>query len=270
MIKITDKEFQKLSEFIKENYGIFLKKEKQMLLVGRLQKLLTEKGFTNFTDYYKYLVSDTSGEAIAVLIDKISTNHTYFMREPEHFSYFKDHVIPYFKQVIQNRDFRIWCAASATGEEPYTLAMILRDAFEGEMLSWDTKVLATDISQGALTIAKNGIYTYERIEPLPSNWKQKYFAKLDHENYVVKDLLKKEVIYRRFNLMDEVFPFKKKFHVIFCRNVMIYFDQQTKEDLVNKFYDLLEDGGYLFIGHSESLNREKTKFKYIKPAIYRK
>ncbi len=270
MISISDKEFRLLSEFIQKNYGIHLKKEKQTLLTGRLHKVLSELGFNNFTDYYNYLITDKSGKAIAEFVDKITTNHTFFMREPDHFVYFRDQVLPYLKSTIKGNDLRIWCAASSTGEEPYTLAMIIKDFFERDFMAWDTKLLATDISQAALETAKKGIYPNERTIDLPNIWKTKYFNKIDANNMVVKEQIKNEVIYRRFNLVDDVFPFRKKFHVIFCRNVMIYFDNKTKETLINKMYDLLEDGGYLFIGHSESLNRETTPFKYIRPAVYRK
>lgn len=270
MLKITENEFKLLTELIKKNYGIHLKKEKETLIIGRLHKVLSELGFTTFTEYYKYLVSDKTGHALEVLIDKISTNHTFFMREPEHFYFFRDHLLPYFKSVIKDRDFRLWCAASSTGEEPYTLAMILTDYFEKIVPTWDTKLLATDISQSALSTAKSGIYSKERLEDLPAMWKNKYFLKKDNQNLIITEKIKREVIYRRFNLIDDVFPFKKRFHVIFCRNVMIYFDAATKEQLVNKLYDQLEEGGYLFIGHSESINREASNFKYIKPAVYRK
>ncbi len=130
--------------------------------------------------------------------------------------------------------------------------------------------MATDISNRALMKAVEGIYSNEEIASLPVQWKLKYFNKLSKEKSVIIDKIKNEVIFRRFNLIDAVFPFKKKFHVIFCRNVMIYFDSNTKEQLVNKFYNSLDYGGYLFIGHSESLNSKNNRFKYIAPAIYRK
>lgn len=270
MIGITDKEFNQLADFIHKNYGIHLKKEKQTLITGRLHKVLSELGMKSFTEYYDYLVKDKSGVGLAVLVDKITTNHTFFMREAEHFAYLKDQVLPFWKSNIKNHDLRIWCAASSTGEEPYTLAMILSDFFESESNLWDTKLLATDISQTALNAAKLGVYSNERLQDLPLYWRTKYFIKHDPLNMRVNDQLKRQVIYRRFNLVDDVFPFKSKMHVIFCRNVMIYFDQKTKDTLVRKLYDLLEPGGYLFIGHSESLNRETTPFKYVKPAVYRK
>jgi chemotaxis protein methyltransferase CheR len=270
VIQITEQEFEKLAGFIQRYYGIQLKKEKHTLLTGRLHKLLTDLGIQTFSEYYDYLMKDTTGKAVAVLIDKISTNHTFFMREPDHFEYFRESVLPFLKASVKSRDLRVWCAASSTGEEPYTLAMILRDYFGGLQPAWETTVLATDISQAALEVAREGIYSQERVAPLPKAWSMKYFRKLDAQSVMVSDALKQEVIFRRFNLMEEVFPFRQKMHVIFCRNVMIYFDQKTKDRLVEKFYALLEDGGYLFIGHSESLNRDATRFKYIRPAVYRK
>jgi chemotaxis protein methyltransferase CheR len=270
MIQITELEFMKLSGYIQTHYGIQLKKEKHTLLTGRLHKLVSDLGFKTFSEYYDYLIQDTNGHAAAILIDKISTNHTFFMREANHFYYFRDVILPELKRTVTTRDLRIWCAASSTGEEPYTLAMILKDYFGAEVPGWDTKVLATDISQAALDTAKKGIYPIDRVSPLPQAWIIRYFQKTEGDQSMVREILKREVIFRRFNLMDSNFPFKRKFHVIFCRNVMIYFDQKTKDDLVNKLYDLLEDGGYLFIGHSESLNRETTNFRYIKPAVYRK
>jgi chemotaxis protein methyltransferase CheR len=270
MVTITQNEFQKLSNYIRTNYGIHLKEEKKSLLTGRLQQVLLQEGFNSFTEYYYHLIEDKSGSALSTFIDKITTNHTYFMRESDHFFYFQDTVLPYLKQTVSSRDLRIWCAASSTGEEPYTLAMILDEFFGKEKPIWDTKILATDISSRVLEIARRGIYDSERIEPLPSYWKTNYLQNIDGKTYAISAKIKNEVIFRKLNLMDKFFPFKQKFHVIFCRNVMIYFDNETKEKLINKLYDAMEYGGFLFVGHSEWINREATRFKFIKPAIYRK
>ncbi|MCX7615540.1 MAG: protein-glutamate O-methyltransferase CheR [Clostridiales bacterium] len=270
MVTITEKEFKKLSEFIKANYGIHLKNEKMTLVNGRLYNVLQQAGFTSFTDYFQYVMDDKTGDAVITLVDKITTNHTFFMREADHFYYFRDKVLPYLSKTVKDKDLRVWCAASSTGEEPYTLAIILQEYFGKEKLWWDTKVLATDISSKVLDIAQKGIYENERISALPEKWKINYFKKIDEEKSMLVDKIRNEVIYRKFNLMEEIFPFKKKFHVIFCRNVMIYFDNETKINLVNRLYDHMETGGYLFIGHSESLNREATKFKFVMPAIYKK
>lgn len=270
IVTITKKEFDQLAEYIKSNYGIYLKEEKMTLVNGRLHNVLLEEGFSSFTDYYNYLIEDKSGQAAVQLINKITTNHTFFMREADHFYYYRDKVLPYLSSSVKSKDLRIWCAASSTGEEAYTLAMIQDEFFGKEKALWDSKILATDISEKVLEIAKKGIYAKEHMRSLPKHWVMNYFQYYDDISMRISNKLKQEVIFRKFNLIDKVLPFKKKFHVIFCRNVMIYFDQKTKIDLVNRFYDHLEPGGYLFIGHSESLIREATRFKYIMPSVYRK
>ncbi|MCR3921142.1 MAG: protein-glutamate O-methyltransferase CheR [Firmicutes bacterium] len=266
----TDKEFQQLTDYIRDNFGINFKKEKQALVIGRLQNVLVNCNIENFSEYLNYVISDKTGEAAVALINKITTNHTFFMREADHFFYFRDVVLPFLSKTVTNKDMRIWCAACSTGEEAYTLAMILNDYFSRDKILWDTKVLATDISKRVLDIAKTGIYSNDRITPLPRHWKSNYFKRYDDENSILNDKIRNDVIYRNFNLMEKTYPFRKKFNVIFCRNVMIYFDEKTKAELVSKFYNQIENGGYLFVGHSESLNRETTKFKYIMPAVYRK
>ncbi|GAE87692.1 CheR family methyltransferase [Acetivibrio straminisolvens] len=271
MLNITKKEFDKLAAYVKSNYGINLTEKKKTLVVGRLHNILQQMNFKSFSDYYDYVISDTTGEALTTLINKITTNHTFFMREPDHFEFFASTVLPYLTATIKgSMDLRIWSAGCSSGEEPYTLAMIIADFFGAQKAFWDTRILATDISMNVIQKAKRGIYSSERIEGVPDSWRRKYFRKIDESNWAVADSIRNEVIFRIFNLMNTAFPFKKKFHVIFCRNVMIYFDQQTKMELVNRFYEFTEPGGYLFIGHSESLNREETGYKYIMPAVYRK
>lgn len=270
MIAITEKEFLNLADYIRVHYGINLKEEKMTLVTGRLHNVLQQKNFTSFSDYFNYVVSDRTGEAIKTLIDKISTNHTYFMREVDHFNFFSNSILPYLARTVRERDLRIWCAGCSSGEEPSTLAMIIDEFFGKEKSLWDAKVLATDISSSTLDSARKGVYDNDSIVTLPGTWKVNYFKRTDNEKSILVDKIRNEIIYRKFNLMEEVFPFKRKFHVIFCRNVMIYFENKTKIELVKKFYDLTEPGGYLFIGHSEALNRGETKYKYVMPAVYRK
>lgn len=275
MQTITEAEFEKLADYIQRNYGIFLKKEKMTLVTGRLGNVLLSKNMNSFSEYFDYVVSDRSGQAAVELINKITTNHTFFMREEEHFNYFQSVVLPYLNKSVSDKDLRIWSAGCSSGEEPYTIAMIIDDYFGKEKLLWDTKVLATDISSNVLEEARRGTYSSDDISHLPPQWQQKYFncimtGSTSKECAELTQRIRNEVIFRKFNLMESVFPFKRKFHVIFCRNVMIYFDNDTKTRLVNKLYDLTEDGGFLFIGHSESLNRDKTRYKYIMPALYRK
>jgi Methylase of chemotaxis methyl-accepting proteins len=271
MLTITDKEFTKLAEYMKTFYGINLKPEKKTLVIGRLQNVLIQGNFPDFTTYFNCILSDKSGEAVTTLINKLTTNHTFFMREVEHFTYFKNTVLPYLASIQANkRDLRIWSAGCSSGEEPYTLAMIISDYFGISKKNWDTKILATDISTKVLDMAEKGLYTSEDISMIPKSWKSQYFTKINEQLYGICNTIKNEVIFRRLNLNNTSFPFTKKFHVIFCRNVMIYFDTKTKKELVERFYELTDPGGYLFIGHSESLSRDESKYKYIIPAVYRK
>lgn len=270
MIRITDNEFRQLAQYIQTNYGIHLKSEKKTLVMGRLNNVLIENNCRNFTQYFKLLEKDQSGEIAAELMNKITTNHTFFMREAGHFDYFRDKVLPYLEQTVMDKDLRIWSAGCSSGEEPATLAMMMSDYFGREKILWDTKILATDISDEVLAKARAGAYSNEQIALLPGDWRNKYFRKINNASSVLIDQIRHDIIYRKFNLMDPVFPFKKKFHVIFCRNVMIYFDHKTKIELVNKLYDLTAPGGYLFIGHSESLSRNETRYKYVLPSVYRK
>lgn len=271
MLTISDEEFVQLSDYIRSNYGLNLKKEKKYLVLGRLQGLLGELGFNNFNDYFKYLIADTKGEAVSAMLDRLTTNHTFFMREAEHFDYFRTAVIPYLAASRSpNRDLRIWSAGCSSGEEPYTLAMLLADDPYLGSEAWDSSILATDIAMQALNTGIQGVYSREQVAVLPEFWIKKYFTQVDHEMYRITDRIKKRVIFRRFNLMNELFPFKQKFQVIFCRNVMIYFDHQSKCRLLNRFYEATDVGGYLFIGHAESIDRSASKYKYVHPAVYRK
>lgn len=269
MKELTDQEFTLFSTYIKKMSGINLKPEKKTLIVGRLNSRVFELKLEKFIDYYDYLLNDTTGKEVSILIDKITTNHTFFMREAEHFDYFFNTALPYIYENNKSRDLRVWCAASSSGEEPYTLAILLEEFYKTKNEKYNKKILATDLSTTILTKAIKGEYPKDDVEKLPKTWILNYFIK-KAMTYEVKDKIKEEVIYRRFNLLEPKFPFKKKFHIIFCRNVMIYFDNKTKDELIGKFYDHLEYGGFLFIGHSETVNRNKSKFKYIKPAIYRK
>lgn len=269
MIQIQDAEVKRISEFVQTNFGINLT-EKKNLIEGRLSKLLEGRGIASFEDYFQLVVTDKTGAEVSQLIDKLSTNHTFFMREASHFDYFRDHVLPWLAETVKDRDLRIWCAGCSTGEEPYTLAMILSDFFGKEKLYWDMNILATDISVSVLNTAREGIYAGEAVRTLPKVWQLGYFKAIGDDKYRICEAIRKQVTYRSFNLMEPVLPFRKSFHVIFCRNVMIYFDQETKNQLVSRYFKQSVSGGYLFIGHSESLSRDTMGYRYLLPSVYRK
>ncbi|MCY6484813.1 protein-glutamate O-methyltransferase CheR [Clostridium aestuarii] len=269
MIKIADDEFKLLVEFMIKNYGINLS-PKRNFVENRLEKIFKGKSFENFCEYYKCLILDKTGKCQEEIVNNLTINYTFFMRESDHFNYFKNTILPYLNESEKDKkDLRVWSAGCATGEEAYTLAMILYDYFENENNIWDTKILATDISTNVIEIGKKGVYEEENIKVLPQQWKIKYFNEIKGNIREIKDQIKKQVIFRVFNLMNSKYPFKKKFHVIFCKNVMIYFDLENRKKLVDKFYECTKQGGYLFIGHSESLNF-KNGFKYVMPSVYRK
>jgi chemotaxis protein methyltransferase CheR len=269
LAELTDKEFVQIRDYLKTNYGISLNDDKKGLVYSRLRTRLQEKGFTNYTDYYKHLTQDKTGAEAQFFINALSTNHTFFMREADHFDYLRDVALPWAEAAVRDRDLRIWCAASSSGEEPYTLQIVMQEYFQLKP-GWNTQLLATDISEKVLNKAVHGLYSNESLSVFPAAWRAKYFKKYNDDCMIATDELKKLITFRKFNLMDENFPFRKPFHIIFCRNVMIYFDPFTRDDLVKRFYDHMVPGGFLFIGHAESLNQTNTQFKYDRPAVYRK
>ncbi len=267
MLKITDSEFDKMWHFIYDNFGIDLSKKKH-LVQGRLALIVEKKGFSSFGDYFESIYSDTSGDELSQLLSKVTTNHTYFMREPAHFEMFQKTLLPHFAKTVKNRSLGIWSAGCSSGEEPYTLAMLTEEVF-GNQAGWDTRILATDLSDRVLSLARSGMYPKESMDTIPPELRRKYVVPAADGMCSFNNKIKQNIIFKKFNLMDD-FKFKRKFHIIFCRNVMIYFDAETKLRLVNKFYEFTEPGGYLFIGHSEHLDKDSIKYKYVAPAVYKK
>lgn len=269
MLTISDKDFHRLVNFVKKRYGIDLSTKKQ-LIMGRLSGSLLSMGYTSFTDYVDDILKTQKPEDLELMLNKLTTNYTYFMREESHFQFFTETILPYLISVKKDRVLSIWSAGCSSGEEPYTISMLIKEFLGSKADMWDTRVLATDISQNALKAASHAVYDENSLKNVPAAWKTKYFTPTSEPGlYTVSSSIRNNVIFRTFNLMEPI-RFRLKFDVIFCRNVMIYFDQDTKNALVNRFYQATNPGGYLLIGHSESLNREATAYSYLKPATYRK
>ncbi len=272
MMKITNADLSELIAFVKANYGIDLT-AKKMFVELRLQKSMAQHGYTDFQEFFAYVCADYTGATLADFISNLTVNYTLFNREAMHFDFLTSAVLPELCQKErEGKDLRIWSAGCATGEEPYTLAMVMQDYFNIQKSLWDTKILATDISTTALKKAQEAEYPVESIQNLSPSWVKRYFVQTPEEPDVVRiaPLIKNEIIFRKHNLVGAPYQFKKKFHVIFCRNVMIYFDEKTKNLLINRFYQALEDGGYLFIGMSETVDKNASPFVYVKPSVYRK
>lgn len=268
-MKLTDNDFYRLRDLMYNQFGINLA-AKRALIEGRLSSVVAQKNFSSFTDYIDNLLADRTGEELSTLVSKLTTNFTYFMREQKHYDFMKNVALPELTSTIKDYDLRIWSAGCSSGEEPYSIAMWLDNCLGFNRLSWNCVVLASDISDNVLEIAKSGIYEEDKLSHLDATWKRKYFKKIENEKYQATEELRKQAAFRKINLMDKDFKFRRDFHIIFCRNVMIYFDKQTKSDVVEKFYNVLEPGGYLFIGLSETLINQNTRFEHVEPAIYRK
>lgn len=268
IIKLSDSEFATLVDFVYKGYGINLEK-KRVLIEGRMASTLRDRQLSSYSEYLDILFSDKTGQEIIHFLNKITTNHTFFMREMEHFRFMKETALPLFEKNKRRKDLRIWSAGCSSGQEPYTIAMTLEDYFSGKSGMWNISILGTDISMDALEKAKRAEYSEDMLKDVPQAWKDKYFQDLGNGSYRVSDRIRRNVTFRPLNLNEDFF-FPRPFDIIFCRNVMIYFDNVTRERLINRFYNVTADGGYLFVGHSEVVNRRATDFKYVIPSIYRK
>ncbi|MCX7905420.1 MAG: hypothetical protein N2446_01805 [Elusimicrobiales bacterium] len=259
---IREFEFKKIKEILYFISGIYLNDSKKDLVKTRLSKRILELGFSNFIDYIKFIEKDT--KELYNMIDILTTNKTDFFREIKHFEFMKNNIFPNYK----NKNLTIWSAGCSDGKEPYSIAIEIKEFFGNES---NKRILATDISSRMIERAKNAIYNFEDIKLIPKEKIEKYFEIVDSKKklFKIKDDIKKLVSFAVLNLLDK-WVMNGPFDIIFCRNVMIYFTQQIQETLVNRFYNILRSGGYLFVGHSESLNSIKHCFKYIQPAIYLK
>jgi len=259
--------FKKVKKFIYDQAGIDLADNKLSLVSARLRKRMSALDIPTHAEYFSYVKSDKSGLEIINLLDVISTNVTNFFREPDHF----DFVRKVFLQWVDKGQskFRFWSAASSTGEEPYTLGMVLLEALGGKKK--DVKILATDISTSVLRSCKEGIYEERKLSPVNAIYKNKYFTKetLNGENYFrVINELQKLMLFRRLNLSKPPYPMRGPLDAVFCRNVMIYFDDPHRNIVLKEVAKLLKPGGYLFVGHSESLSGLKHNFKTVSPSVY--
>ena len=257
---ISDKEFDAFRELIYDAAGISLSPAKRALVCSRLTKRLRELEIPSFAEYYAYLVSlGPRDPEYQAMINCITTNKTEFFREPHHFEFLKNEAFPRIKQRAQQtgtRRLRIWSAGCSTGEEPYTIAMTLLSHF-GPLANWDVRILASDIDTDVLHQAAEGIYSLDRLAGIPEEFKRRYFLRGTGECgglYRVRPELRNLISFQRINLMQEPWPVKSQFDLIFCRNVLIYFNRETLRRTVQRFAEKLSDEGHLFLGHSENVD----------------
>jgi len=270
--ELRDREFEKISRLVYDLCGINLHDGKKELVKARLGKRLRDGKFKSFAEYCRYVTTSEGRDELITMIDSLSTNLTYFFREEKHFQRLNA-ILPLLlqpgKRSLTPR-LKVWCAGCSTGEEAYSLAITIKEILSAE--TGEIKILATDISTRVLKTAITGIYPEEKIRDIPKDILRRHFQYGTGASaglYRVKTELRQAIEFRRFNLMEQP-PADFQFDIIFCRNVMIYFDKVTQNMLVNRFFDCLTKGGYLFVGHSESLTGLKHPFGYIEPSIYRK
>jgi chemotaxis protein methyltransferase CheR len=265
---LLPKEFERFSKLAYEHFGLDLSAGKQELVAARLGRKLRELGLRSYQEYYERVASDASGEELISLVDLLTTNHTSFFREPRHFDLLRTTIFPALRSRSQ---IHIWSAACSSGEEPYTIAMTLLE-LDREAALAKVRIKATDISTRVLERGRSGVYPAEKVEDIPVAMRKKYLLKGQNRaagTYRFKPEVRAMIEFERLNLMEKL-PEGYRCPVIFCRNIMIYFDKPTQQNLVRRLSQHLEEGGYLFIGHSESLNRLSHGLDYIAPATYRK
>jgi chemotaxis protein methyltransferase CheR len=272
---LTREDYDKIRALVYEKSGINLGEHKMQLVRARLGKRVRQGGFKSFTEYFKFVEEDPSGEQLSQLLDSISTNTTHLFREIRHFELLASLLSQWMEDRswrASNNSIRIWSSASSSGEEPYSVAMVAHDVLQ-HYPGVELKILATDISTRMLDLARQGIFDASRVDSVPPKYRNRYLQRIerDGEPYMqIAPELKQLIKFGRFNLMTPQFPFRRGFHIIFCRNVMIYFDRPTQQNLVQKLSQHLLKGGYLLIGHSESLNNLSHSMAYIEPTVYRK
>lgn len=264
-MNITDSEFEYFRNLVYKESGINLTPNKKCLVQTRVSKLSKKIKFDSYDELFSMLKEDKQGTLLVHLLDSISTNHTFFFRENEHFNYLNEKILPELK--AKQIKPKIWSAASSSGEEPYTLAITLQEFFGKPNYT----MLCSDISTRMLKQAQNGVYSENAIKDISIELKRKYFQKGTGQSdglVKTKDILRQNMTFKRHNLLEPLAD-KITFDIIFCRNVMIYFDNETKQKVIDLLSPKLSDGGYLIIGHSESLNATKHSLKMVKPTIYK-
>jgi chemotaxis protein methyltransferase CheR len=271
LTELDETSFKRFRDIIYEESGIKLNESKRALMQSRLMKRLRELGMDGYRDYYGYLM-DNYRDEIVNLINAITTNKTDFFRESKHFDYMTGELLPEFVKSGKN-ELKIWSAGCSTGEEPYSIAITAHRFFENRKAP-EIRILATDIDTQVLNRGRAGIYKAEDIlEVVDMTTAKRYFQKgtAENEGFLrVKDFIRRMVFFRRLNLLDASFPMKGKFDIIFCRNVIIYFDRESQKRLFANFHRHLADDGYLFVGHSETLTGITDRFVFIRNTIYKK
>lgn len=269
MIRFTNNEFELLKQYMEHHYGIDLSK-KRTIAECRMSPELEKRGITSLKQYMEMMETDRSGGLRTTLLNRLTTNYTYFLREPKHFEFLEKNILPEVKPEPGRFVFRIWSAGCSTGEECYTLAMLLQDYTDRGGWLPAFEILGTDLSEGAIKMAREGRYPVRELSTIPALWQRKYCKKdREEEFFVISPALREKVRFQTMNLMKPNAGIAR-YDLILCRNVMIYFNDESRSKLVENLYRALKPEGYLFVGHTELLPRNHKLFDYVCPAVYRK
>ncbi len=271
--ELSEKDFQVFSSFIYSQYGIKMPPVKRIMLQGRLLKRIRDLNMSSYSDYKDYFFSkEGQQKEIFNFLNVVTTNKTDFFREPVHFNFLLDTILPQYADQNPGSFFKVWSAGCSSGEEPYTISVILNE-FKILKPNFNFSIQGTDISHNVLNKAARGVYAANKVELMPIDYKKKYFLKSkDQETPTVRvnPILQKNLTLKYINLINGSYDIQESFDVIFCRNVLIYFDRETQEQVITKLSGFLKPGGYFFIGHSESLSGMNVPLKHIKPTIFQK
>ncbi|MEN0067986.1 MAG: protein-glutamate O-methyltransferase CheR [Myxococcota bacterium] len=268
---MSDAQFAHVTTVLRSKLGIHIEADKRPMLTARFRHMVRNAGCTSFEQYFNRFLAQPNKSTLSMLADKLSTNHTFFWREAAHFEAFRDVVLPEARtRHEKDHDIRIWCAAASMGQEPYTLVMLMRELFGPAYGSWQLGVLATDISDRALTIARKGEYDADDVERLPAAMRAKYMQPQGKGRFQVRADIRDQVTYRRLNLVNDKWLFKGRFDCVFLRNVLIYFNLETKRALLERMAMYMVPNGVIFVGITETLRTFAPQFQMVQPGMYRK
>lgn len=266
--QLRDADFRKIASFVMSSAGIVVSERKRTFIQGRLGRRLRALGLADFQEYCRLLDSPSGEEERHNLINAVTTNHTSFFREKHHFDYLQKTALPAIAHDASSHRLRIWSAGCSTGEEPYTIAMVLREC-RSLFSAWDVKLLATDLDTNVVAAARRGVYDNERMETIPEAYRTRYFTETGDGAGTASDELRSLISFAPLNLLHQ-WPMSGPFDIIFCRNVVIYFDKPTQRTLFDRYAEMLKPDGWLFVGHSESLMGVSDRFDLVGRTIYRR
>ena len=266
---LTTADFDRLATILRREVGIELGETKQSLLLARLGSLMRTLGMNSYGQLANAIDKDPEGALMLELVNRLSTNHTYFNREERHFSFLREVLVPHWRGQLRRgarKRFRIWSAACSTGEEAYNIAMTLADDADVRSAS---RVLGTDIATGAIETARRGRYSPQALDKLSPDWRKRYVQETREGGEIVPQV-KDMVVFRRMNLVRERFPFRNSFDLVFCRNVLIYFHEERRARVLEELVRSVEPDGYLVVGHSETVDRNRFGLSYVQPGVYKR